>query len=86
MNAKTDAEAKRQTTKLARFERLAERRMTETLKRLRLIGNLANKRNYTYSQKHVEQILETLESELRQLKGKFRQEGGASAQVFVFKK
>ena len=70
----------------SRFERLAERRVTETLKKMRLVGNLANKRNYVYSEEHVRQILEALESEMRQLKAKFRQETSTQLDAFSFRK
>ena len=39
----------RNDDKGSRFERLAERRVTEVLRKMRLIGNLSNKRNYTYT-------------------------------------
>ncbi len=70
----------------SRFERLAERRVTEVLKKMRLIGNLSNKRNYSYTEEQVRQIVEALETELRQLKGKFRQETSSQGQGFSFKR
>lgn len=73
-------------SKLDRFERLAARRVTETLRRLRLIGNLANRSNYEYSDEHVRQIVDALEAELRQLKLRFRHEGTPSGRAFSFKK
>lgn len=39
--------------KATRFERLAVRRVTETIKKMRLIGNLANRHNYSYNEDHV---------------------------------
>jgi uncharacterized NAD-dependent epimerase/dehydratase family protein len=74
------------TDKAGRFERLAERRVTETLKKMRLVGNLANRRNYTYSEEQVRQILEALEGEMRQVKAKFRQESSTQSQGFSFRK
>ena len=73
-------------SRLERFERLAQRRVTETLRRLRLVGNLANRRNYDYTEDHVRQILEALEAEMRQLKQRFRQEEAASGHNFSFRK
>ena len=72
--------------KQTRFERLAERRVTEAIHRLRLVGNLANRRAYAFTDDHIRQIFEALESELRQTKSKFRQEGEASAQRFAFRR
>ena len=50
--------------KASRFERLAERRVTEAIKKMRLIGNLSNRHNYSYTDEHVKQILEALEADL----------------------
>lgn len=72
--------------KSSRFERLAERRVTETIKKIRLVGNLANRHNYSYTEEQVKQILEALDGELRNVKGRFRQETSAISQVFSFKK
>ena len=72
--------------KITRFERLAERRVTEAVKKMRLIANLSNRRNYTYTEVHVKQILEVLEDEVRQVKAKFRQETSSQAQGFSFRK
>jgi hypothetical protein len=72
--------------KASRFEGLAERRVTETLKKMRLIGNLANRHNYSYTEEHSKQILDALESELRQLKARFRHETSQQSQGFSFKK
>ena len=70
----------------SRFEHLAERRVTEVLKKMRLIANLANRRNYTYTEEQVKQILEALENEMRSLKARFRQETAAQSQGFSFRK
>jgi hypothetical protein len=72
--------------KASRFERLAERRVTEVLRKMRLIGNLANRRNYTYTEDHVKQILDALEAELREVKSRFRQETAAQEHGFSFRK
>jgi hypothetical protein len=58
--------------KMHKFERLAEKRVNEAIKKLRLIGNLSNKNNYEYTDKHVKKVLEVLESEVRLLKMKFK--------------
>ena len=73
-------------SKLDRFERLAQRRVTEALRRLRLVGNLSTPSNYDYSDDHVKQIIDALEAELKQLKNRFRQEGGGGGQTFSFRK
>jgi uncharacterized protein YeeX (DUF496 family) len=73
-------------SKLQRFERLAQKRVTEALRRLRLVGNLSNRINYEYSDEHVRQLVDALEAELKQLKSRFRQEGSGAGQTFSFKK
>lgn len=75
-----------QETRRGRFERLAERRTTEVLRRLRLIGNLANRQNYDYTEQHIEQMLDALETEMRQLKQRFRQQEAGGARTFSFKR
>ena len=72
--------------KSSRFQRLAERRVTEVVKKMRLVGNLANKHNYTYTEDHVKQILEALETEIRFVKARFRQETSTQNQGFSFRK
>lgn len=54
-----------------KFVNLAEKRVTKTIKNLRLIGNLSNRTNYSYTEKDVKKIISTLDSEIRNLKQKF---------------
>jgi hypothetical protein len=70
--------------KRAKFEELAEKRVTETIKRIRLIGNLANRNNYDYTDDHVKQILSKLDEELRSLKTKFNDGEKEKATTFKF--
>jgi formiminotetrahydrofolate cyclodeaminase len=72
--------------KLANFERLAEKRMTEALKKIRLVANLSNKNNYDYTEKHVSQIISKLEEEVSILKQKFRTEIKNDETNFSFKR
>lgn len=69
-----------------RFERIAERRVTEALHQLRLIGNLSNKQTYDYSDHHVRQIFEALEAELRNTKARFKQGDNGREQAFSFRR
>lgn len=57
--------------KSQRFRRLGEKRVTNLIKHIRLIGNLANKNNYSYSENEVKQIFTAIESELELAKKKF---------------
>ena len=57
--------------KRGRFKALAEKRVARALHELRLIGNLANTHNYTYTKEEAQRIVAALESELKLLKGRF---------------
>ncbi len=72
--------------KQAKFERLAERRVTNTIKQLRLVGNLSNKANYDYTEGHVQQIMEALNREMEVLKRKFKEEKVPEAIIFEFRR
>ena len=71
------------SVKLINFERLAEKRVNEAIKKIRLIGNLANKANYNYTERHSRRILEALEVELKNVKSKFKDEK-FKGKVFTF--
>lgn len=66
-----------------KFIELAEKRVTRAIKDLRLVGNLANKTNYSYTDDDTKKIFITLESELKNLRRKF--ESTSSDDDIVFK-
>jgi len=72
--------------KLEKFERLAQKRVSEVMNRLRLIGNLSDKRNYSFSNDHVREMFDAIESELRVAKGRFKSDMTEGQSEFVFKK
>lgn len=53
------------------FKRLATNRLNQTLKGLRLLGNLSNRSNYDYSDRDIKIIFNSLEEELRLSKARF---------------
>ena len=55
-----------------RFVELATKRVTRTIKDLRLVGNLANRRSYTYDEADAKKIIRVLQRELDVLKARFR--------------
>ena len=55
-----------------RFEELAERRVNEAIKRIRLIGKLSNKSNYAYTDDHVRQIFKALDDEVKATRSRFQ--------------
>ncbi len=75
---------KQAESKAQRFERIAERRVNTVVKVLRLIGNLANRGNYEYSESHVQQIFNALDQELRSAKSRFRNDDDGSSKQFKF--
>jgi len=68
-----------------KFVRLAEKRVTRALESIRIIGNLANKSNYSYKEEDIKQILSALKSELDNLKTKFSSNSSSEKYQFRFK-
>ena len=57
--------------KRAKFLELATKRVNRTLKDLTLISNLANRRNYQYTEDEAKKIIKVLQSELDSVKLNF---------------
>tara|TARA_B100000989_G_C19493170_1_gene450773 strand:- start:1178 stop:1393 length:216 start_codon:yes stop_codon:yes gene_type:complete len=55
-----------------KFKDLAVSRVNKAINQIRLIGNLANKNYYSYSDEEVKKIFSALESELKSSKEKFK--------------
>lgn len=66
-----------------KFVHLAENRVAKALKQIRLIGNLSNKGNYSYSHQDAEKIVAALNREIRAMKARF--DDGESATEPEFK-
>ncbi len=60
-------------TREQRFRRLAEQRVNAILDRIRLLGQLANKSNYEYSDAQVEAIFKAIQKDVNAAKSKFRE-------------
>lgn len=67
-----------------KFMRLAENRTNDVMNKLRLIGNLSNKRNYEYSDEEYRQIFKAIENELKVTKKKFETEIRKEDKKFKF--
>ncbi len=65
-----------QETKKEKFVRLAENRTNKVLEMIRLIGNLANKSVYDYTDADVEKIFKAIETETALAKKQFTDIGG----------
>lgn len=59
--------------KANKFIDLAEKRVNNCLKSIRLLTNLANKSNYEYNPTQARKIINAIEDEVKILKIKFRQ-------------
>ncbi len=70
----------------SKFVELAEKRVTRTIKDIRLIGNLANKSNYSYSEADVRKIMAALRQEVEALGSKFKSPGRTSEILFKLEK
>ncbi len=65
-----------------RFVSLANSRVTAAIHQIRLIGNLANTKNYQYSAEDAHKIVRALQRELDELKAKFKGEQKNDATIF----
>ena len=80
MAAKTDGDEK-----LQRFERVAEKRVSDLIRRIRLIGNLSNRSNYAYTERHVRHMFVAVEKELKAARSRFDGVSGAQVAPFTFR-
>lgn len=53
------------------FKRLAEARTNEVLRRLKILGNCANRSNYDYTEEEVNKIFGEIEKRIKEIKTKF---------------
>jgi hypothetical protein len=58
-------------TRKDRFKRLAAARTSAVLKKLKVLGNCANKAAYEYSPEDVRKVFSAIESRLKETKAKF---------------
>ena len=58
-------------TRSIKFIELANKRVNKTIKDIQLIGNLANKQNYDYTEQQSKQIIKALQQELDEVKQSF---------------
>jgi hypothetical protein len=58
-------------TRGERFKRLAQARGDRLIREISLLGNLANRKNYDYTPKEVQQLFEPIERELQEIRALF---------------
>ena len=61
--------------KKMKFRQLAEKRVSNALKQIQLIGNLANTRAYEYEEEEVRKIFKSLKEEISIAETKFKCKG-----------
>lgn len=69
--------------KSEKFIELANKRVNKTIKEIQLIGNLANKQNYEYTDQQAKQIIKALQQELDDVKYSFLSKMISNKKVFV---
>lgn len=65
-----------------KFVRLAEARVNSLIRTIRLVGNLSNRSNYSYTTKDVDKIFRSIEKELKEARARFRTGGKSDDSVF----
>tara|TARA_R110000787_G_scaffold208226_1_gene318150 strand:+ start:412 stop:639 length:228 start_codon:yes stop_codon:yes gene_type:complete len=65
-----------------KFVDLAEKRVTKTLKDIKLIGNLSNKSNYSYTRADSEKIYKALKKAIDEMKARFDSNGASEDESF----
>lgn len=58
-----------------KFVELAEKRVRRALKDIKLVGNLSNRSNYSYTDEDVKKIYKALKSALDEAKARFDRQG-----------
>jgi hypothetical protein len=66
-------------SKREKFLELANKRVSRAIKDIQLVGNLANRKNYEYSEEEAKKIIRALQSETDRIKQQF-QTGSQSVQ------
>lgn len=69
--------------KREKFVELAENRVTKALKAIDLIGNLANRSNYEYSDEDYQKIFRAVEGSVREMKKRFTDSGAGNSKTFT---
>ena len=68
-----------------KFVELAEKRVTRALKDIRLIGNLSNRSNYTYTDDDATRIYKALRAAVEEVKARFDRKGEEREATFKLK-
>jgi hypothetical protein len=58
-------------TREDRFRRLAATRTNEVLRRLKILGNCANRQIYSYTEKDIDKIFSAIDRRLKEIRSRF---------------
>lgn len=65
-----------------KFKVLAEKRVSRALKDIKLIGNLSNKSNYSYTEQDGKKIYSALKKAIDEMKARFNAKGDSADEQF----
>ena len=66
-----------------KFVELAQKRVSRVVKDIRLIGNLSNRTNSSYTDDDVKKIVSTLKSEISRLQKRFETSVAENEETFI---
>ena len=58
--------------KSKRFKRLASSRTSEVLDKLRILGNCADRRTYSYTDEEIDRIFKSIDEQVKIIKSQFK--------------
>ncbi len=65
-----------------KFVELAEKRVNRALKDIKLIGNLSNRSNYSYTEKDAKNVCAALKKAVEEMKARFDRKGAGEDESF----
>lgn len=65
-----------------KFVELAEKRVSRALKDIKLVGNLSNRTNYSYTEQDVKKITAALRKAVDEMKARFDAKGDSVDEAF----
>ena len=69
--------------KRVKFVELANKRVTKCIKDMKLVGNLANKANYEFTEDDAKKVVRALQREVDSIRARFADTGSASSLDFT---
>lgn len=68
--------------KRAKFVELANKRVTKSIRDLKLVGNLSNKAAYEFTEEDAKKIVRALQKEIDSIRSRFADNGGTDSLDF----